>query len=70
MIHGSPAIFYAIQNCSIEILMALLDSGLSMEIANNQGQTAILAAIQLRKENAINVFKKRCLNFVYVLIML
>ncbi len=55
LIHGSPALFYAMQNCSIEIFMALLDAGVSMEVTNNQGQTAILAAIQSRKENAINV---------------
>jgi ethanolamine utilization microcompartment shell protein EutL len=55
LIHGSPALFYAMLNCSIEVFVALLDSGVSMEIVNNQGQTAILAAIQSRKENAINV---------------
>ena len=55
LIHGSPALFYAMQNCSIEIFMALLDAGASMEMINNQGQTALLAAIQSRKENAINV---------------
>jgi hypothetical protein len=55
MIHGSPALFYALQNCSIDIFVALLDAGASMEFTNNQGQTAILAAIQCRKENAINV---------------
>jgi hypothetical protein len=42
--------------------MALLDAGVSMEVTNNQGQTAILAAIQSRKENAINV-----LGFLFVL---
>jgi ankyrin repeat protein len=59
MIHGSPALFYAMENCSIEIFMALLDSGASTELANSQGQTAILAAIQSRKENAINVDQSR-----------
>jgi hypothetical protein len=57
LIHGSPALFYAMHNCSIEIFMALLDAGVSMEVTNSQGQTAILAAIQSRKENAINVIQ-------------
>jgi ankyrin repeat protein len=55
MMHGSPALFYVIQNCSTEMLMVLLEAGASMETLNDQGQTAVLAAIQLRKENAINV---------------
>ncbi len=59
MAHGSPVLFYVMQNCSIEMFTMLLDAGASPELPNEQGQTAILAAIQSRKENAINVCHPR-----------